>query len=108
MDWLVTFFVSKLPELKDFAIQLTFVLAGYLADFLPKASDQPGILSPTAAHIILMVALFLALEFAYWFDHYLSHKVPLLWEFHRVHHSAEVLTPFTNSRVHPIDSLFFY
>jgi sterol desaturase/sphingolipid hydroxylase (fatty acid hydroxylase superfamily) len=27
----------------------------------------------------------------------------MLWEFHKVHHSAEVLTPLTNLRVHPVD-----
>jgi sterol desaturase/sphingolipid hydroxylase (fatty acid hydroxylase superfamily) len=34
--------------------------------------------------------------------------VPFLWEFHRVHHTAESLTPLTVFRVHPIDSLVFY
>ncbi len=51
--------------------------------------------------------LFLAYEFGYWFDHYLSHRIPLLWDFHKVHHTAEVLSPLTNFRVHPIDSLVF-
>jgi sterol desaturase/sphingolipid hydroxylase (fatty acid hydroxylase superfamily) len=51
--------------------------------------------------------LFLAYEFSYWFDHYLSHRIPLLWDFHKVHHTAEVLSPLTNFRVHPIDSLVF-
>jgi len=26
----------------------------------------------------------------------LQHRVPVLWEIHKVHHTAEVLTPFTN------------
>jgi sterol desaturase/sphingolipid hydroxylase (fatty acid hydroxylase superfamily) len=56
----------------------------------------------------LTVALFLAYELGYWLDHYLSHKVPILWEFHKVHHSAEVLSPLTNFRVHPVDTLVFY
>ena len=30
----------------------------------------------------------LAYELAYWFAHYCFHKVPALWEFHKVHHSA--------------------
>jgi sterol desaturase/sphingolipid hydroxylase (fatty acid hydroxylase superfamily) len=53
------------------------------------------------------VALFLAYELAYWVDHWLSHKVPALWEFHKVHHTAEGLTPLTNFRVHPVDSVVF-
>ena len=39
---------------------------------------------------IATLAIFMAYELAYWLDHYLSHRVPLLWEFHKVHHTAEV------------------
>ncbi|MCX7899259.1 MAG: sterol desaturase family protein [Methylocystis sp.] len=51
------------------------------------------------------VALFLAYEFGYWFDHYLKHRIPALWETHKTHHTAERLTPLTVGRVHPLDSL---
>ncbi len=51
------------------------------------------------------VAMVLAFDFAKWLGHYLEHKVPVLWEFHKVHHSAEVLTPITNHRVHPVDAM---
>jgi len=51
--------------------------------------------------------LFIAYEFAYYVDHYLMHKIPFLWEFHKVHHTAEVLTPLTVFRVHPVDTLIF-
>jgi sterol desaturase/sphingolipid hydroxylase (fatty acid hydroxylase superfamily) len=64
-------------------------------------------ISDLAAAAIVTVALFLAYELAYWVYHYLSHTVPALWEMHKVHHSAEVLTPLTNSRVHPIESVLF-
>ena len=37
--------------------------------------------------------------------HYLQHKVPVLWEFHKVHHSAEVLTPITAYRIHPVGQI---
>jgi len=53
------------------------------------------------------VFLFLAYELGYWIDHYLSHRIPMLWEFHKVHHTAEVLSPLTNFRVHPVDSVVF-
>ena len=33
------------------------------------------------------------------------HRSSVLWEFHKVHHSAEVLTPITLSRVHPVEKL---
>lgn len=55
----------------------------------------------------LTCVAFLAYELGYYVDHYLKHKVPILWAFHKTHHSAEVLTPLTVFRVHPIDSLIF-
>jgi len=69
---------------------------------------QAGAVDRPLAAVVLTLALFVATEFAYWVDHYLSHVVPFLWEFHRVHHTAETLTPLTVFRVHPIDSLVFY
>src|SRR5262249_43700536 len=35
--------------------------------------------------------------------HYSMHKIPALWEIHKYHHNAEVLTPFTAYRLHPIE-----
>ena len=64
-------------------------------------------LPPVLTNTLAAVGLFLAYEFAYWFDHYLSHRLGWLWEFHKVHHTAEVLSPLTNFRVHPIDSIVF-
>ena len=71
-----------------------------------------GAVGPTAlpewiCALILTLAVFLAYELGYWLDHTLSHRVPFLWEFHKVHHTAESLSPLTNFRVHPVDSLVF-
>ena len=58
------------------------------------------------AGLALTIVLFIADDFARWLTHYLQHRVPLLWEFHKVHHSAEVLNFFTVQRHHPLDPLF--
>ncbi len=55
---------------------------------------------------ITMVA-FIGYELGYYIDHVMKHKIPVLWAFHKTHHSAEVLTPLTVYRVHPVDSLIF-
>lgn len=44
-------------------------------------------------------------DFTLFYVHYLEHKMPWLWEFHKVHHSAEVLEPLTVYRMHPLDDL---
>jgi sterol desaturase/sphingolipid hydroxylase (fatty acid hydroxylase superfamily) len=66
-------------------------------------ASTPTDLSDVAVAAIMTVLLFLVYELAYWLDHYLSHRVPVLWEFHRVHHEATVLTPLTIFRIHPVD-----
>ena len=71
--------------------------------FGPAAAT--ALMPEAAAAAVLTLALFLAYELAYWLYHYLSHTIPILWEMHKVHHSAEVLTPLTNSRVHPVEGL---
>ncbi len=43
-----------------------------------------------------------AAELAYYGQHRAFHQIPVLWEFHKVHHSAEVLTPLTVFRKHPM------
>lgn len=50
-------------------------------------------------------AAILVFDFGIWASHWLQHRVPWLWEFHKVHHSAEALTPVTNYRMHPIDEI---
>ncbi|AYJ85683.1 sterol desaturase family protein [Sphingomonas paeninsulae] len=57
--------------------------------------------------IFMTVAIYLAYEFAYFSNHYLSHHVPLFWQFHRTHHTAETLSPITNFRVHPVDTVLY-
>lgn len=56
---------------------------------------------------VTMLLVFLAVELGYWFSHFLMHKIPALWEFHKVHHSAEVLTPLTEWRQHPVELALF-
>ena len=47
----------------------------------------------------------LAIDAALFLAHYLQHRIPALWEFHKTHHSAEVLTPVTVLRMHPVDQI---
>lgn len=80
------------------------IIAGLVDIFGPVS---PPVWPEYVSRAVITVMLFLAYELGYWFNHWLSHKVPFLWEFHKVHHSAEVLTPLTNFRVHPVYTLVF-
>lgn len=80
------------------------VVRGLASAFGPVTpSAWPEIAQRTTVTVIL----FFAYEFGYWTDHYLKHRIPALWEVHKVHHTAEVLTPLTTFRMHPLDTLVF-
>jgi sterol desaturase/sphingolipid hydroxylase (fatty acid hydroxylase superfamily) len=42
-------------------------------------------------------------EFGYYWVHRAMHQVPLLWNFHAVHHSAEQIDWLVSTRAHPVD-----
>jgi sterol desaturase/sphingolipid hydroxylase (fatty acid hydroxylase superfamily) len=65
------------------------------------ASD--GNTTGLATRIAYTLLFFIAYDFGRFVAHCLLHDVPVLWEFHKVHHSAEVLTPMTSFRAHPVD-----
>ena len=53
------------------------------------------------------ICLFVFSDFTRYWLHRFLHTVPFLWEFHKVHHSAKVLTPITFYRVHPVENFLF-
>jgi len=85
------------------------VIANGVSNSLTTAfgAVTPSALPEFAARTLITLALFLAYELGYWLHHYLCHRVPFMWEFHKVHHTANVLTPLTVFRVHPVDTWLF-
>ena len=63
----------------------------------------------SAEIIALSFTLFLFVfdDFARYWLHRWLHTFPILWSFHKVHHSATVLNPFTVFRAHPIEAVLF-
>ena len=72
----------------------------------PWSLKEPFTNHPVATAIALLSQLMILSDLVYFISHYLMHKIPLLWTFHQVHHSAEVLTPISVARVHPVEHLF--
>lgn len=58
---------------------------------------------PIPVIVIYVIAAMAMSDLFYYVSHRLTHVIPILWEFHKVHHSAEVLTPLTVYRIHPVD-----
>ena len=55
---------------------------------------------PTWVAVVFAVLIF---DFAIWLQHLISHKVPLFWRFHRVHHSDRDFDVTTAVRFHPVE-----
>ncbi len=49
--------------------------------------------------------VFLSDFFVYW-GHRLQHRLPILWRFHCIHHSAEHLDWLAAHREHPLDTVY--
>ena len=53
-----------------------------------------------------VAAALLAGEIGYYWAHRWAHKIPFLWGFHAIHHSAEQIDFLVNTRAHPVDLVF--
>jgi sterol desaturase/sphingolipid hydroxylase (fatty acid hydroxylase superfamily) len=57
---------------------------------------------PAWVEVLLAV---LVLDLAIWAQHLVTHKVPLFWRFHRVHHADRDMDVTTGFRFHPVEIL---
>ena len=60
---------------------------------------------PLWVKLILGVAMF---DFTFYWFHRMSHRVPFIWRFHRVHHSDSSMDVSTAFRVHPIEGFLWF
>ena len=91
-----------------FASYLTLaapISGGVLEWLRPYTERFASQASSVSLSLFFTIYIVLAMDFGIYIAHYIMHRVPYLWEFHKVHHSAEVLSPFTVYRVHPVDDL---
>src|ERR1700733_15107607 len=96
------FYISNLLTLLfiyPLAAYLSLQFSHVLQDYFFGLGVRPVFLSspigPLLFSVLYTIVLALAFDFGLFFAHYLVHKIPWLWEFHKVHHSAAVLTPIT-------------
>ncbi|MEO1438326.1 MAG: sterol desaturase family protein, partial [Bacteroidota bacterium] len=50
---------------------------------------------------------FVVLDFVQWWTHRLLHRVPVLWEFHKVHHSVEQMGFAAHLRYHWMETIVY-
>jgi len=79
-------------------------LAYYTDEYL---SHTLGLSDNNFSHFQIMfgftITLTILKDLGTYLTHLAQHKISFLWEFHKVHHSATVLNPITQYRIHPVE-----
>ncbi len=87
------------------------VVASIIFAWLHELFDGRALIATnTSAEVIAIgftLFLFVFDDFARYCLHRCLHTIPWLWSFHKVHHSATSLNPFTVFRTHPIEAILF-
>ena len=114
--WLLTHASSKMDGC-IFIINHMLIVFGLFAAFLTPfvfAESFAALVNATGLtetkhtagwgeRLAFTAVMVLAWDFSASYGHYLKHRIPVFWEFHKVHHSAEVMTPLTALRRHPME-----
>jgi sterol desaturase/sphingolipid hydroxylase (fatty acid hydroxylase superfamily) len=92
--------------IRPLALLLALIWTGQqLREFLINEFGFPTFIigSGRVTGVCEAVVIVLVSDLGFYAAHYACHKVPSLWRIHAAHHSAEVLTPFTGIRAHPLE-----
>jgi sterol desaturase/sphingolipid hydroxylase (fatty acid hydroxylase superfamily) len=106
VDWQVAFANNFLGSSFNITWRITgALLAGAMVKLLVLGFGPATHTFVWTAPAIIGFSLLASLsdDLGYFFFHWTCHVVPALWAFHKVHHSAEVMTPLTAARVHPLE-----
>lgn len=128
LEWLRPWRKSQSPVKKDFGLDIfymffnffLFSLIGYYAisnvfvevfnDFLLRAFGIENLIAIQIGMlpvIVQLAILFILRDFIHWNVHRLLHRVPFLWEFHKVHHSAKEMGFATHLRYHWMENVVY-
>lgn len=98
-NWAISITNAVLTGLMKALLGATAVLAA-----LDAADLSVGLFNTVDWPVWLEILIvFVALDFAIWFQHVISHKIPILWRLHRVHHADRDFDVTTAIRFHPIE-----
>ena len=79
----------------------------FLHEEFPAGSAMISTISPVLVATVYTVFLFLADDLSRFATHLALHRWSVLWVFHKTHHSAETMNPFTVYRAHPVEVVIF-
>ncbi len=98
--WLTNILITIIDSIAIRLISQTLAVGAALI----AAQNGWGLLNwlalPVWLEIIISIAL---LDLAIYVQHVLSHKIPILWKIHRLHHADRDIDVTTGTRFHPIE-----
>ena len=101
--WLTNWGITVLNTvmLRLLAVAIPLLAVGAAVDATAQGWGLFNALNwPTWLEVTLAI---LVLDFAIWAQHLITHKVPLLWRLHRVHHADVDIDVTTAIRFHPVE-----
>ncbi|MGY8886595.1 MAG: sterol desaturase family protein [Flavobacteriales bacterium] len=83
------------------------LLEVFFIDFGITAKSLSIIDISTFPSLLQLLVFFVLLDFVQWATHILLHKYPLLWRFHKVHHSVKEMGFAAHLRYHWMENIFY-
>lgn len=104
---------SHIVDLKIFILNRSFAAFGIfnLVFFSPVVALAivhlvgSGHTSPPLPSVVIALLLLVVSDFSTYWVHRIHHESRIIWPFHALHHSAEIMTPITVYRKHPVYDL---
>jgi len=104
--WLISPVLRQISRVL-LAGMLLLAAAALGQDDAPRMVKGFGPLAQLPFAATVVIALIVSDLSSYW-EHRLMHRVPFLWRFHAIHHSAKTIRWSTIGRVHPINEIINY
>jgi len=108
-DFLFSFSRRAFMPLLVLPLVVSTVAAGHfaywmLSSILGTPSHPAGPAGPVML-VAFTISMLIAYDLSYYLYHRMQHAIPILWELHKVHHSAQLMVGVTKDRVHPLDEI---
>ena len=101
-NWAIT--VLNTLALRALAVALPLLAVGAALDAQDNGWGlMNGFSIPLWLGVIITVLIF---DLAIWVQHLITHKIPVLWRFHRMHHADRDIDVTTAIRFHPVEIAF--
>lgn len=98
-NWGMT--IANTVALRALAVALPLLAVGAAIDAQAQGYGLFNVIAlPFWLNVVFTILIF---DFAIWLQHLITHKVPLLWRLHQVHHSDRDLDVTSAIRFHPLE-----